>query len=90
MTVTQYEVLYEGFAPKVNEEAYQSQVYEQVRTSENWTKAEVSETMYVYGYVTSAEVPFDHASEKRRKLEVILTVDHQGQMTPIVTGSDVS
>ncbi len=28
----------------------------------------------------------DHANEKRRKPEVILTVDHQGQMTPMATG----
>ncbi len=42
--------------------------------------------MYVYGYVPSTEVPVDHASDKRREPKVILTVDYQGQMTPMATG----
>ncbi len=42
--------------------------------------------MYVYGYVPSAKVSSDHTSVKTRKLEVILTVDHQGLMTTMATG----
>ena len=82
----QYEVSCKGFSPGVCEDEYLAQYYSQVRESENWTEAEVSDITYVYGYVTSAEIPIDHASEKWRKPKVILTVDHQGQMTPMATG----
>ncbi len=86
LATVQYEVSCKGFSPGVCEDEYLAQYYSQVRESENWTEAEVSDITYVYGYVPSAEVPIDHASEKRRKPEVILTVDHQGQMTPMAMG----
>ncbi len=53
---------------------------------EKVTEAEVSEITYVYGYVPSAKVPMDHTTEKRREPKVILTADHQGQMTPMAMG----
>ncbi len=61
---TQYEVSYKGFAPNVCKDDYLSYYYDQVRVSENWTEAEVSEITYAYGYVPSSTVSSDHMSRK--------------------------
>ncbi len=77
LVTTQYEVSREGFSPDVCKDEYLANYYSQVRESENWTKAEVSDITYVCGYVPSSKVSSDHASDKHRAPEVILTFDHQ-------------
>ena len=57
---TQYEVSYKGFSFDICKYDYLSYYYDQVRASENWTEAVVSEVTYVYGYVSSAKVSSDH------------------------------
>ncbi len=83
---TQYEVLYKGFALDTCENEYISCYYDQVRASENWTEAEVSEVTYVYGYVPFAKVSNEHDRGKTCKPGVVLTVDQQGCMKPMATG----
>ncbi len=56
MFAAQYEVSCEGFTFDTCENDYLLYYYDQVRASENWTEAEVSEVTYVYGYVPSAKV----------------------------------
>ena len=85
MFAAQYEVSCKGFAFDTGENDYPSYYYDQVWASENWTEAEVSEITYVYGYVPSTKVSSDHTSVKTRNPELILTMDHQGLMTPMAT-----
>ncbi len=54
LVATQYKVSCEGFALDVCKDDYLLHYYNQVRASENWTKAEVSEMTYVYGYAPFA------------------------------------
>ncbi len=86
MFAAQYEMSCEVFAFDTGENEYLSYYYDQVRASENWTEAEVSELTYVYGYAPSAEVPRKCNRGKTCEPGLVLTVDHQGCMTPMATG----
>jgi hypothetical protein len=86
MFATQYKVSCKGFAFDICENDYLSYYYDQVRASENWTKAEVSEVTYVYGYAPSAEVSNECDGGKTCEPGLVLTVNHQGCMTPMATG----
>ncbi len=86
MFATEYKVSYERFAFDTFKDDYLSYYYNQVRASEDWTEAEVSEVTYVYGCAPSTKVPNKHDGGKTCKPGLILTVDHQGCMTPMATG----
>ncbi len=56
LVTTQYKVSCKGLSPNVYKDKYMAHYYSWVQESENWTKAEVSDITYVYGYVPSSEV----------------------------------
>ena len=62
LVTMQYEVSCKGFASNVCKDDYLLYYYIQVKESENWTEAEVSDITYVYGYVPSSKVSSVHAS----------------------------
>ncbi len=86
MFAAQYEMTREGFALEMDENDYLLHYYDQVWASENWTEADVSEVTYVYGHAPSVEVPNKHDGGKTCEPGLVLTVDHQGCMTPMATG----
>ena len=79
VTATQYEILCEGISPGICKELYLGHFYGQVRASEAWSEAEVSEVTYVPGFVSDAPVQCNSKVEKPYcQPGLILTVDQKG------------
>ena len=84
---TQYEVVCGAFANEAREDMYLANLYDQVRESEGWTEAEVSEVTYLSGFVPAADMrTVERVEEPACEPGVVLTIDQKGRMTPMATG----